>query len=110
MLRTSCPEKVVRPITPSEVAGLQKELLPPEVLESFNRFIGENLLEGYAEVRQDDVVNDLVARGINRAEIFSRGWLNVEDIYREAGWNVEYDKPGYNESYPATFMFSVKDN
>ncbi len=32
-------------------------------------------------------------------------WLDVEDVYREAGWVVEYDKPGYCESYEATFTF-----
>ncbi len=33
-------------------------------------------------------------------------WLNVEELYRAQGWTVTYDKPGYNESYPATFTFA----
>lgn len=34
-------------------------------------------------------------------------WLNFEGAYRRAGWKVEFDKPGYNESYPATFKFTA---
>lgn len=29
------------------------------------------------------------------------GWLDLEDIYRDEGWTVEYDSPGYNETYEA---------
>ena len=36
------------------------------------------------------------------------GWLDVEGIYRKAGWDVEYDSPGYCEDYPATFKFRKK--
>ena len=45
---------------------------------------------------------------LKRADVFSNHWLDVEDIYREQGWNVEYDKPTYNETYDAYFVFSVK--
>jgi hypothetical protein len=102
------PEKTVAPITPEEVSGLQRELFPPEVFESFNRFIGENIMSGCAVVKQDDVLEDLISLGMERSTIFKKGWLNVEGIYREAGWKVEYDRPGYNESYPATFTFTAK--
>ena len=32
----------------------------------------------------------------------------IEPLYREKGWNVEYDKPGYNEFYKARFIFKKK--
>jgi hypothetical protein len=102
------PLAPVRPITPAEVADLQQELLPPEVLEVFNRCIGETALHGNAIVLQEDVVDALVRRGLERSVIFKKGWLNVEDIYRQAGWEVLYDKPGYNESYAASFTFKAK--
>lgn len=43
--------------------------------------------------------------GLSRQEIFDNRLLDVEDVFRSQGWKVEYDKPGYNESYPATFTF-----
>lgn len=41
-------------------------------------------------------------------EVFKKGWLNVEYLFRAAGWEVQYDKPGYNETYEAYFTFSKK--
>jgi hypothetical protein len=48
----------------------------------------------------------MAAKGLNRNEIFKKGWLDVEEIYGKAGWKVEYDKPGYNEDYAAHFIFT----
>lgn len=42
----------------------------------------------------------------SRQFIFDKHWLDIEDTYRKAGWNVEYDKPGYCENYDAYFVFS----
>lgn len=50
-----------------------------------------------------------IAAAIDRETIFRRGYLNVEEAYREQGWSVVYDKPGYNETYDASFEFKVKD-
>jgi hypothetical protein len=33
--------------------------------------------------------------------------LDIEPIYREAGWIVEYDKPAYCENYDANFTFTI---
>lgn len=107
MEQRSSPDKPIRPIAPDEVTRHKVEEFPPEVIETSNRFIVEKVLNGEALVFQGDVVDDLVLKGLQRAQIFKRGWLNVEDMYREAGWHVEYDKPGYNESYPASFKFKA---
>lgn len=39
--------------------------------------------------------------------ILENKWLDVED--RKNGWEVEYDKPGLGESYPARFIFKPKE-
>jgi hypothetical protein len=41
--------------------------------------------------------------------IWENKWLDVEDEYRKNGWEVEYDKPGLGESYPARFIFKPKE-
>ncbi len=101
----NAPELPNRPIRPEEVTKVQVEQFPPEVFQVFNALIAENISNGDALVFQEDAVKRMVACGLRRALIFQKGWLNVEDAYREAGWKVEYDKPGYNESYPASFRF-----
>lgn len=42
---------------------------------------------------------------ISRREVFIMRLLDVEQAYREYGWNVKYDKPGFNESYESFFIF-----
>ncbi len=96
----------VQPIRPSEIASEKATTAPDAVLRAFNALITENYSNSGAKILQKDVVGRLIAAGLDRAEIFRRGWLDVEDIYREAGWKVKYDKPGYNETYDAYFVFS----
>jgi hypothetical protein len=40
-----------------------------------------------------------------RDKIFNDKLLDVEPIFRDAGWTVIFDKPAYNESYSSTFEF-----
>jgi len=47
-------------------------------------------------------------RGLTRQGMYDKGWMDVEDAYRKAGWDVDFDKPGYNETYEANFTFSKK--
>ena len=95
----------VRPIGPDEVESQKEMDFPDAVFESFNELIAQQFTSGSATIKQEDVVALMVEKGLNHGEIFDKGWLNVEEVYRSAGWKVSYDKPGYNESYPATFTF-----
>lgn len=95
-------------LRPEEVVKTRKESLPEAVLEIFNQLIIENFDGRSATVYQEAVIRKLVDRGFSRKEIFQRGWLDVEDIYREAGWKVMYDKPAYCETYEAYFEFRTK--
>lgn len=92
-------------IKPSEVAKTKSRVLPKAVLDVFNRLIALNYTNGKSKVLQKDVVSALEAEGIGKHEIFARNYLNVEEIYMEAGWGVYYDKPSYCENYDAYFEF-----
>lgn len=98
----------VKAIAPNEVVEARKASMPDVVLETFNAHIAQKFNDSSAVVYQDAVVKDLVKAGLKREEIFRMGWLDIEDIYREQGWKVSYDKPGWNENYEAHFEFSVK--
>lgn len=98
-----------RPITPDEVADAKQASFPDEVFQAFNGLIAEKFSGGRAVVKQDDVVERIVSKlDCTRQEVFNKGWLNVEEAYRKAGWIVEYDKPGYNETYDAFFTFKQR--
>jgi hypothetical protein len=75
------------------------------VFDAFNTEIAKHFAGGSATVRQETVVMRLVEGGMQRREIYDAGWLNVEEAYRDAGWKVTYDKPGYNETGEARFTF-----
>ena len=55
------------------------------------------------------VIDLMVKKGLKRDKIFSEGWLNIETVYEDAGWDVYYDKPGYNEDYKPSYTFTKKD-
>lgn len=97
---------MTKPITPNDIPAVRAKMLPPEVLETFNELITEHYSNGRSTVKQKEVVERLETAGFNHREIYDKGYLNVEEIYRDAGWHVKFDKPGYNESYDAYFVFS----
>lgn len=98
------------PITPEEVVQQKKVQIPPEVFNAFNDMIAKHWNGISARFTQNAVVVAILAYlpEKNAGDIFSNHWLDVEDIYREAGWRVVFDRPGYCDSYEATFEFSKK--
>lgn len=99
---------MTKPITPAE-AQAQAGSAPPAVFEAFNRLIAKNMRAGSDEVvvLQDEVVKLLMAMGYSRTAIFNEHWLDVEPAYERAGWKVMYDKPGWNETGQARFVFVI---
>jgi len=95
-----------KPMKPSEVAKVRLRKLPLVVIDVFDELIVESWCNGEAVVGQDEAVKRISERlKIPRQEVFDRHLLDVEEVYRKAGWKVEYDKPGYCETYEATFTF-----
>lgn len=98
----------MKPITPAEVIKKTGTGFPDSVFESFNELI-RDFRNGSVTVAQDEVLKMISARtGLNRQTVCDNGWLDIEGAYRIAGWVVEYDKPGFNETYPATFKFKKR--
>jgi hypothetical protein len=100
---------MTQPITPQEVGARQAALIPPEVLEVFN-----DLIAKYWNGRNATFTLNSVAEGleaifmVKRQVMFERGWFDVEEAYRMAGWKVEYEQPGYCERGDATYTFTLK--
>lgn len=101
----------IKPITPREASRGKLTSIPSEVYESFNELIQKNLQGNQAVVTQNEVValicNKMKIK--SRQQIFDNNWLDVEPRYEEAGWEVVFDKPGYNETYDASFTFTCKN-
>jgi hypothetical protein len=98
----------MKPISPKDLADNKLRTLPEYVIRAFNDLITEKFDDGSAVILQKEAVARIktLNRDISSEEIFNLGYLNVEAIFRKAGWKVEYDKPAYNEDYEPTFIFS----
>lgn len=97
------------PIKPEDVVSRKKEILPTEVFKVFNDLIAEHWNGHSANFTQNEVIERIkTAMNIPRQTVFDKHYLDVESIYRKEGWAVEYDKPGYSETYSANFTFAKK--
>lgn len=105
----------IPPITPEEVVESKIVILPKEVIVAFNLLIAERW-DGYQSVvNQKEVVAAILSqfdedkKAQIEKDIYSKHWLDVEPIYRKVGWDVEYDKPGYGDTYSAHYLFKKKN-
>lgn len=101
---------MVKPIRPSEVAKNKINVIPDPVIKAFNEIITLNYNDGISHFKLKEVVKLILTKNprIKESDLFDNNWLDVEDMYRRAGWQVEYDNPAYNESYDANFTFTRK--
>ena len=107
----------MKPITPAQVGRAKGKVFPPEVFQAFNELIAAKFVGQQAKFTQDEVVErivELMGEKLGpdpqkrRAVLFDKGWLNVEAYYEKSGWVVSYDRPGYNETYAANWIFVKK--
>lgn len=99
--------RVGHPISPREAVALKSTTIPAMVFAVVNELLSASLTNGRAVVYQSDVVTQLVNAGFKKDELFSSGWLNFEDTYETQGWEVRYDKPAYNETGRAHWVFTA---
>ncbi len=102
-------KRQARPMKPDEVGAKKRGLFPSEVFHAFDELIAKDFQDGQAVVGQWKVIDLMVKKGLKRDKIFSEGWLNIESVYEDAGWDVYYDKPGFNEDYEPSFHFTKKE-
>jgi hypothetical protein len=101
----------MKPVTPKELAGTAGQDIPEVVIEAVNNLLKKKFRRGGpVTLKQEDIVKEIVRLNheLNATTIYENGWLDFEPVFERAGWRVNYDKPGYNESYPATFEFTPK--
>lgn len=105
----------IKPFTPAEAKAAKRNSVPDEVFSAINELLSENYNRGASiNLPQSKIVDRIISQFGDQVEytdqeirekIFAEHWLDFESVYEEAGWKVTYDKPGYNESYAAFFIF-----
>lgn len=101
-----------KPINVEEIDSLFKESIP-NVVDVFNSLILKHYstITKSSVVKQEEVLEIVCGdeeENIKRSEVFYNHWLDVEEIFREAGWVVEYHKPFYmgGENFEPYYLFS----
>ena len=97
----------MKPITPDE---LSKPVIPDEVIDEFNKAVRANYRNGKAVVKSKDIV-PLIAKRMKRTEefVYDSGWLDIENVFMDAGWKVKYDQPAYcEELFDPYFEFTKR--
>jgi hypothetical protein len=101
---------MIKPITPEELE--EHVAIPDFVIEAVNNLLKSKYRGNYDIVlKQKEVMDAVIAnspQAITSEKVFAEKWLDFEYIYRNNGWGVIYDKPGYDENYDAFFKFSKK--
>lgn len=100
----------IKPITPAEAMKQKRTEIPDEIVQIVNDMLVQKLsianpTSGITLFQKDILDRAAEALDMTTSEIFARNWMDIEPIFRDAGWDVEYDKPAYNESYDAFFAF-----
>ena len=97
------PEMRIAPITPEQART--EHYIPDEITQIVNDLLAERAGSRMITIKQKEIVERAEALGLNRRTIYDNHWLDFEDRFRSAGWEVDYDKPGFNEDYDAFFEF-----
>lgn len=101
---------MIEPISPSEITYS----LPEFVIIGTNNCINKHWrpLKKESHFLQDELITEILAvapEGVTRNTLFDKCWLDVEPTYEKKGWNVEYDKPDWNDpDGKASFTFTPK--
>jgi len=101
---------MVTPIGPDDVvANRGVTTIPQAVILAFNRLI-EGRWDGVqARFTRSDAVGAIwAATGLCEQEMLHARHLDIEPLYRDAGWKVTYEAPEIGETWEAHYVFEVR--
>ena len=94
------------PIKPSEVVSKKASTIPKVVIETFNELIARHWNGATSTFKMQEAEILICSKlDCEPKYLYENHYMDIEDIYRAEGWAVYFDKPGYNESYSATYEF-----
>lgn len=101
----------VEALTPEALRAVQGKghHLPDAVVESVNELLIKYGASSHIVIKQKEIEELVVTRlGVSAQVIYAEKWMDFEPVFRDAGWDVYYDKPAYCETYEPTFTFTKR--
>lgn len=98
--------------TPEDVLKKRVETFPDYVIDAFNDLLTENYQEDETIIKQEDAIRKILEYStddeLTRETIFKKHYLDIESLYRNNGWEVDYEKPAFDERFEPYFIFMPK--
>ena len=98
--------------SPEDVLKKRVETIPDYVIDAFNDLLTENYQEDETIIEQEDVIRKILEYStddeLTRDTIFKKHYLDIENLYRNNGWEVGYKKPAFDERFDPHFIFKPK--
>ena len=90
---------MIEVITPAQVRKMRKDYIPECVFAAINELIVKHFNGIESCIEQNEILNKICTEetGLSRSDVFKYHYLDIEEIYGEKGWQVEYHKPDYND-------------
>lgn len=103
-------KNTVQPLSPDRLVTPKAFQIPNIVIMVVNKLINENWDGHLSRVWQSDIIINIGRlTGIDKESILRNRWLNVEPLYREAGYKVNYIAPNPGEKGDAYFEFIPRE-
>ena len=104
-------ENKVKPIRPEEIEVNLEGIIPDYVFAAVNALLSEKYRgTGPVILKQEEIAKRAARMGsVTTDFLYDNKYMDFEPVYEKYGWKVTYDKPAYNEDYPATFTFKRKE-
>jgi len=97
-------------ISPEDIDTNMEDIIPKYVTDAVNTLIKKNYRGSSFIIKQKEIIAEIQKKKqVTPEYLFENKYLDFEDIYRNKGWKVDYDKPGYSENYDAFFKFTPKN-
>ena len=98
----------IKPISPKEVEQTIGKNIPDTVIVAVNNLLRKTYKNGCAHFTQIELIKEIRSLDckLTSAILFKNDWLDIEPVFEREGWIVDYDNPGFNETYEASFTFT----
>ncbi len=105
----------MKPITPAEVKNKKIDSIQPEMIQAANELIVKKFNGHSASIKKNDLIERYCKiKGVSNTEklrgtLYEDHQLDIEGIFRQAGWSVNFESPSYGDSnFDDYYEFKLK--
>ena len=102
-------KKVSGPITPKFIEDNLEYIIHPAVIQAVNELLKESYRPGKSVILTIKKViqkTKSICPELTAEKIQENKWLDFESVFRNVGWKVKFDSPGWDENYESFYEFS----